>query len=89
MSNDMTASAADPMGASLMYHVVPGTNKLRVIAVRGSNKLEGFHKHFNRLLSSGNTSPELAGPLMCHFVGDWNIDRAFYNIGDPDYGTLR
>ena len=26
-----------------------------------------------------------AGPLMCHFVGDRNIDRACDNIGDPDY----
>ena len=69
-----------------MYRVVPGTNKLRVITVRGSGKLEGFHKHFNGLLSSGNTDPSTAGSLMCHFVGDWNVDRAVDNLGETDFG---
>lgn len=67
--------------------VLYGAWHQEVIAVRGSSKQEGFHKHFSRWLSSGNTDPELAGALMCHFVGDWNNDPARDNLEQYDYRT--
>lgn len=67
--------------------VLCGAWHQEVIAVRGSSKQEGFHKHFSSLLSSGNTDPELAGALMCHFVGDWNNDPARDNLEQYDYRT--
>ncbi len=58
------------------------------IAIRGTSKLEGYHKHLNRLLTCGNIGPELAGALVCHFNGRWNICRGIENNGDPDYGMF-
>ena len=69
-----------------MYYKVTTGNKVRWIAIRGTSKLEGYHKHLNRLLTCGNISPELAGALICHFNGRWNIDRGVQNLGDLDYG---
>lgn len=57
-----------------MYYAVYVGNMVRWIALHGSSKLEGYHKWMNRQLSSGNTAPELAGALMCHRNGRWNID---------------
>ncbi|KAL0026163.1 hypothetical protein WJX79_006863 [Trebouxia sp. C0005] len=49
-----------------MFYAGPiGKNQIRWIAVHGSSKLEGYHRWMNAQLSSGTTSPELAGALMC------------------------
>ncbi len=71
-----------------MYFMVTRGNKLVWIAIRGTSKLEGYHKHLNRLLTCGNIGPELAGALVCHFNGRWNICRGIENNGDPDYGMF-
>ena len=56
----------------LMYLMVTRGNKMVWIAICGTSKLEGYHKHLNRLLTCGNIGPELAGALVCHFNGRWN-----------------
>ena len=70
----------------MYYQVVSSGGKVRWIAVRGTSKLEGIHKHFNKLWTCGNIGPVLAGALICHFTGRWNIDRGIDNRGDIDYG---
>lgn len=80
-------ASADPLPPHLMYYQVKSANgKVRWIAIRGTSKLEGLHKHFNKLLTCGNIGCELAGVLICHWSGRWNIDRGIQNKGDVDYG---
>ncbi|DBA66235.1 TPA: hypothetical protein ACH3X2_002495 [Trebouxia sp. C0005] len=56
-----------------MFYAGPiGKNQIRWIAVHGSSKLEGYHRWMNAQLSSGTTSPELAGALMCRHK--WAVD---------------
>ncbi|KAL0030541.1 hypothetical protein WJX79_003189 [Trebouxia sp. C0005] len=70
-----------------MYYAVPvSKNQIRWIAVHGSSKLEGYHRWMNAQLSSGNTSPALAGALMRHRNGRWNIDCEIKNNKGTDYG---
>lgn len=82
----MSLFAADPLPRHLMYFKVSSGNKVRWIAIHGTSKLEGYHKPVNALLACENISPELAGALICHFNGRWNIDRGVQNLGDSDYG---
>ena len=82
-------SNADPLPPDQMYYSVSVGNKVRWIAIHGSSKLEGYHKWMNRLLSSGNTAPELAGPLMCHRNGRWNIDAGVRNDKGTDHGMYQ
>ncbi|KAL0017962.1 hypothetical protein WJX79_001827, partial [Trebouxia sp. C0005] len=78
---------SDPLPPDQMYYAVPvSKNQIRWIAVHGSSKLEGYHRWMNAQLSSGNTSPALAGALMCHRNGRWNIDCEIKNNKGTDYG---
>ena len=78
---------AEPLEAKDMYYVVKvSENKVKYISVRGSNKLEGFHKYANMVLSSGHTGAKLAAALLSYFVGRWNINRGIANRGQTDYG---
>jgi hypothetical protein len=77
---------ADPLPPDQMYYAVAVGNKVRWIAIHGFSKLEGYHKWMNRQLSSGNTSPDLAGALMCHRNGQRNIDGDVRNAKGIDYG---
>ncbi len=70
----------------MYYQVQISKHKVKWMAIRGTSKLEGYHKHLNRLLTCGNITPELAGALICHFNGRWNIDRGVENKGETDYG---
>ncbi|DBA68873.1 TPA: hypothetical protein ACH3X2_013352 [Trebouxia sp. C0005] len=78
---------SDPLPPDQMYYAVPvSKNQIRWIAVHGSSKLEGYHRWMNAQLSSGNTSPALAGALMRHRNGRWNIDCEIKNNKGTDYG---
>ena len=83
----MCGCCADPMTADKMYiEVKVSTNKVRWISIRGSSKLEGFHKYANTVLSSGQTGAKLAAALLCNFVGRWNTDRGVANSNQRSYG---
>jgi hypothetical protein len=56
------------------------------IGIRGSSKLEGYHRYLNALLSGGNYSAELAGALIALFNYRWNYDCAVRNMGAADWG---
>lgn len=78
---------ADPLPPHLVYYQVKSrSGKVRWIANRATSKLEGLHKHFNKLLTCGNIGSVLAGVLICHWSGRWNIDRGIQNRGATDYG---
>ena len=49
----------------------------------------GYHNWMNHLLSSGNTTPELAGPLMCQRNGRWNIDAGVKNDEGTNFGMYQ
>ena len=68
------------MTADKMFiEVKVSANKVRWISIRGSSKLEGFHKNARTVLSSGQTGAKLAAALLCKFVGRWNLDRGVAN----------
>ena len=71
-----------------MYYPVSKDGQIiRYIPVRGSSKLEGFHRWMNALLSGSNNSKQLAQAMQELFVGRWNINSGISNMGKPDYGT--
>lgn len=57
-------------------------------SVRGTSKLEGYHKHLNSLFAGGNCSPELADALLTIFNYRWNITCGITNRGERDYGMF-
>ncbi|KAK9819638.1 hypothetical protein WJX72_000612 [[Myrmecia] bisecta] len=79
-------ASADPDSVVNMYHAIPVGGRIKWLAVHGSSKLEGYHRHLNALLSVANTSPALAEALIDCFNGRWNIDSGIRNKGGVDYG---
>ncbi|GAQ90826.1 hypothetical protein KFL_006900010 [Klebsormidium nitens] len=77
---------SDPLGVEEMYYDVskPGCMP-QFKSVRGTSKLEGYHKHLNSLFAGGNCSPELADALLTIFNYRWNITCGVANRGDQDY----
>ncbi|GAQ93604.1 hypothetical protein KFL_017000010, partial [Klebsormidium nitens] len=77
---------SDPLGVEDMYYDVskPGSMP-QFKSIRGTSKLEGYHKHLNSLFSGGNCSPELADALLTIFNYRWNITCGITNRGDPDF----
>ena len=89
MSSCTLLVTADPYAPHLMYfdRASIKASVRRWMTIRGTSKLEGFHRWLNALLASGNCSPELAGVLIILFVCSWNINAGIRNKGKPDYGT--
>jgi hypothetical protein len=65
----------------------PG-EKEKWIAVRGSSKLEGFHRWLNDLKAGSHMTPETAQALEEAFIGRWNHKSGVKNKGEHFYGTF-
>jgi hypothetical protein len=75
----------DPAGVD-MYRYCGRTSKgvPKWQCLRGTNSLEGFHHHLNRLCAQHQTAPRLAYSLILNFNTRWNIDRARQYLGRAD-----
>jgi hypothetical protein len=58
------------------YYTTNPSGKQKLHCVRGTSKLEGFHKHLKDMFSACHASPLLAVCLLAVFVHRWNHDRA-------------
>jgi hypothetical protein len=57
------------------------------IGIRGSSKLEGYHRYLNALLSGGHYLAKLAGALIALFNYRWNYDSCpIQNMGATVWG---
>jgi hypothetical protein len=75
----------DPEGVD-MYRFCGRTRKGldKWQCLRGTNSLEGFHHHLNRLCAQHQTAPRLAYSLILNFNTRWNMDRARQYLGRAD-----
>lgn len=62
---------SDPPGYNLYKQ-----NQNKLICVRGTSQLEGFHSHIKRLISGHYCSPYLSTLLIAVFIYRWNVDRS-------------
>lgn len=81
------STLSDPLPVEEMYIDITREGCMPTfIGIRGSSKLEGYHRYLNALLSGGNYSAELAGALIALFNYRWNYDCAVQNMGAADWG---
>jgi hypothetical protein len=52
--------------------------------VRGTNSIEGYHRHLRRLLAMYCGSPRLVHSILLEFNYRWNVRMAIKNRGLPD-----
>lgn len=72
-----------------MYiHVTKPTAKMpRLIAVRGTSQVEGFHPSLHASLSASNIGVRLANCVLRELRYRYNTDRGVDNRGDRDFFT--
>jgi hypothetical protein len=51
------------------------------------SRQEGFHTHFQSILSNYNNSAELAWAVAATWLNRWNTRMRRTNRGEPDHGT--
>jgi hypothetical protein len=76
---------SDKPGFDYYYYTTDSNGKLTLHCVRGTSKLEGFHKHLRTMLSASHSSPLLAFCLMAVFVHRWNHDCAVARGLTPEH----
>ena len=67
---------SDKPGFNYYYYSTTDGEKSTLYCIRGTSKLEGFHKHLRQILPAMHSSPLLALCLLAVFVHRWNHDRA-------------
>ncbi len=67
---------SDKPGFSYYYFITTKSGTQRLMCVRGSSALEGFHKHLRKVFPGFHTAPLLATCLLALYVYRWNVDRA-------------
>ena len=53
----------------------------KLLSLRGSSGLEGFHKHLRRLINGARLSPAVLDAIIIDFIHRWNIKAAVKNGG--------
>ena len=76
-----TGCLSDPKCLSLYSQV--GS---RLFCHRGTNALEGFHRHLRAFFAGHSTSPRLAYALLMNFVYRWNYKQSIVRRGTLDVG---
>jgi hypothetical protein len=76
---------SDIKGVPLYYIVgkdcVSGLPAYRYRCIRGTNSIEGYHRHLRKLLSTFIGSPRLVHSILLEFNYRWNIRMAIKNRG--------
>jgi hypothetical protein len=72
-----------------MYYEKPGGRhaKPQYGCKRVGSRQEGFHTHFQAILSNYNVSAELAWGVAVTWLNRWNTRMRRLNRGEPDHGT--
>ncbi|KAK9868772.1 hypothetical protein WJX84_000899 [Apatococcus fuscideae] len=79
---------SDPMPMWEMVTRRCGNQLYIFITKRGTEKLEGFHKHLKEAFAfGGNFSADMASRRGLLMIGRWNSKRAVANRGLPFHGT--
>ena len=67
---------SDKPGFNYYYFITTKSGNKKLMCVRGTSALEGFHMHLRKLFPGFHTAPLLATCLLALFVYRWNMDRA-------------
>jgi hypothetical protein len=79
---------ADPPATDMYYKKPVGPNaKPQFGCKRVGFRQEGFHTHFQAILSNYNNSAELAWAVAATWLNRWNTRMRRFNCGEPDHGT--
>jgi hypothetical protein len=67
---------SDKPGFEYYYFKTSKSGNQKLMCVRGTSALEGFHAHLRRIFPGFHTAPLLATCLLALFVYRWNMDRS-------------
>ena len=72
----------------MYYNIAKPGKPPKYICLRGSSKLEGYHRHMNALFTGPNNSCEFVGAVCNERNSRHNARAGTKNGGDPDYGMF-